>query len=536
MKNILFILALAAIVRLHAGAAPFRPAPEKGRGAKTLVVFSETHAPYSLLNGLELVKLQLGRIDTSIEALSILQTTPEKLRECDYLVLLSLDPRSSLSTNLLAAVTSVTNPVLWVGPGINSISNVTALRGQFELNASSETAFGQAIRYRGKEWPVGAFSFKEGRLLPKSTAQLVVGVADGKKSSSHGTPLCWRFNQFTFFAAQPQNGALGFVFEDVLLDFFGVKEIPTNSVLLRLTGYNLQSDHRQFRRIADYLYSESIPFAVSVRLLTSQMSSPEANAEFLAALRYGQQRGGRIILQGAEAAAGEAEFWDQRSDRPRMQMPPGGLRRSITSVTEAALTAGLLPVAWETPQYAASSYAYGEIASIFGTAVERVQLSDATSRHNYAPAGLTIDSRERLLVPENLGFMTTTSNTLAAVQARADMLSNLRGTILGSSFDSYLPFSQLIQLVEMLKKYHVPFIDLTDLNNRVVLPDKVLLTGNGVASVTLQNATLHWRTFNRSGQLLAEDEQRTKVSGTREFKRIGIGVYEVVQFTREGER
>jgi len=88
----------------------------------------------------------------------------------------------------------------------------------------------------------------------------------------------------------------------------------------------------------------------------------------------------------------------------------------------------------------------------------------------------------------------------------------------------------------MLKKYRVPFIDLTDLSNRVVLPEKVLLTGNAVASVTLQNATVRWKTFNRNGQLLAEDEQRTKVSGRREFKRIGIGVYELVQFSKEGEK
>jgi len=78
-----------------------------------------------------------------------------------------------------------------------------------------------------------------------------------------------------------------------------------------------------------------------------------------------------------------------------------------------------------------------------------------------------------------------------------------------------------------------PFIDLADFNNRLELPSAVLLTGDATAKVTLQNATIRWKTFNRAGQLLAEDEQRTKVNGQREFKRIGIGVFEVIEFNNE---
>ena len=37
-------------------------------------------------------------------------------------------------------------------------------------------------------------------------------------------------------------------------------------------------------------------------------------------------------------------------------------------------------------------------------------------------------------------------------------------------------------------------------------------------------------------QLLAEDQQRNKVTGQREFKRIGIGVYELVQFSNESSK
>jgi len=90
-----------------------------------------------------------------------------------------------------------------------------------------------------------------------------------------------------------------------------------------------------------------------------------------------------------------------------------------------------------------------------------------------------------------------------------------------------------VKLVDLLESYHVPFLDLADLGNRASLPGRVLLTGDATASVSLHNATVRWKTFSRGGQLLAEDEQRTKSSGVRQFKRIGIGTYELVQFTND---
>ena len=535
MRSLSLILWLTLQLSLAAAGISSRPIPAKGPGTRTLLVFNEAHTAYSLMNSLELVKLQLGRIDTTVQTVSLLQLTPEQLTQCDFLVVLSLDPRFFVPTNLLAAITSSAAPVFWVGPGLNWTTNVPALRSQFEVGAPSEMRSADSIRYRGKEWNVGPFAYRQFHSRPNNAVQPVVSVATATKNGQRNAqPLCWKVKQFTFFAAEPENGALGFVFEDLLLDFFGVTNAAPNAAFLRVTGYNAQSDHRQFRRVADYLYAHSIPFGVSVR--DAAQLAKEDSADFAASLRYAQQRGGRIIIGGSEGRASGPEFWDQTADRPRLQMPAGGIRRSITGAAAAALDAGLLPIAWQTPQNAASSYAYKEVAAIFGTAVERVQLSDATSRDNYAPGGLVLDAYGRLIVPENLGFIPNSSNGLAAVKSTADLLANLRGTILSSSFDAYLPFARLVQLVDLLESYRLPFLDLAEVGNRVELPDKVLLTGNAAASVRLQNATIRWKTFSRGGQLLAEDQQRNKVTGQREFKRIGIGVYELVQFTNESSK
>jgi hypothetical protein len=447
---------------------------------------------------------------------------------------MALDAHELMSTNFTAAVASAGVPVLWVGLGIDPLEQVLAFRGQFQIGADSQIHSTRLIRYQGKQWDVGAFSFREVHLPAKSTAQsLISAPAKDKSEKEPLRPFCWKAQGFTVFAADPQNGALGFIFEDVLFDFFGVTEKRASSVLLRISGYHPGSNHREFKRAADYLHAHSIPFGVSIRGLTDQTGLTDAGAEFISALRYGQQRGGRIIILGTEPPSASPEFWDDRADRPRMQFTGGGLRHRITLAAETAISAGLLPIAWETPQYAASSYTYQEIGAVFGTAFERVQLSDATSRETYAPAGLAVDQHGRLLLPENLGFIANTTDGVTAVKPTADLLAALRGSILGASFDSFLPFSQLVELVDLLESYHLPFVDMADLGNRVELPDQILLTGDAAASVLLQNATIRWKTFNRAGQLLAEDEQRTKATGRRDFKRIGIGTFELVHFSNQ---
>ena len=514
------------------GAATVRPVPSKGARSKTIVVYTQTHAPYSLLNALELLKLQLGRFESVIETVPVYQANPSNIVQCDYLVVLSLDAHESIPTNLVAAIASAAVPVLWVGLGIDAIERIPSLRGQIEPGPIPEPQSARSLIYHKKTWDVGAFSYRNVRVSAKTSAQVLLGAAH-QEDQGQNAPFCWRFKDFILFAADPQNAGLGNVFEDILFDFFGVETVPQSSVLLRIDGYRPGRNHRDFKRMADYLQARSIPFVVSISGLNEATKTSDQGVEFISALRYGQQRGGRISLQGSETPSEGAEFWDERSDRPRMQITGGGIRNRVSGAAESVLRAELLPLAWETPKYAASFYSYQEIAAVFGTAIERIQLSDATSRDNYAAAGLTMDQHGRLILPENLGFMSSSSNSLAGLQARADLLASLRGSILGASFDSYLPFAELVKLVALLESYHLPFLDLADFDNRVQMPSAVLLTGNATASASLQNAGIRWKTFNRAGQLLAEDEQRTRVSGKREFKRIGIGVFEVIEYSNQ---
>jgi hypothetical protein len=163
-------------------------------------------------------------------------------------------------------------------------------------------------------------------------------------------------------------------------------------------------------------------------------------------------------------------------------------------------------------------------------------LSDATARDNYAPAGLTIDRSGRWIVPLNVAVNVDSTNNVTVLENAADILAHVRGGIIGVSFDSNLPLIRLVEVVNKLEQYWLPFLDLAELPNRVQLRDTLLLTGRASVSLGLQDSTIRWKTFDRRGQLLAEDEQKTRFTGQREFKRIGIGTFELVQFRQGGAR
>jgi hypothetical protein len=46
----------------------------------------------------------------------------------------------------------------------------------------------------------------------------------------------------------------------------------------------------------------------------------------------------------------------------------------------------------------------------------------------------------------------------------------------------------------------------------------------------LRHAAVHWKAFNRSGKLLAEENEPTRSSGSRLLKRRGVGDYELFEF------
>jgi hypothetical protein len=527
-------LSLIAAAESHAAEPVFRPISARGEAAQTLIVFDSARAAYSLGSELEFLKLQLRRVATDLEAIPASNATSNRLSAADYLVVFCPQPDPAFSADWLAAVANLKKPVLWVGYGTELLGNVRSRAEEFERAFNVPTRFGSAS-YRGRQW------FASGNWIPmliasNSTAEVGIQVG-GRRSIKPSQPLSWKVGESTCFSGVPAPGDLGFLFADLLLDFYGTANVSGARIFLRIDDYRAASNHREFRRWVDYLYSRGHSFFLSV---TPSWRSEETNAvpnldsapEFVAGLRYAQKRGGRILLRGCvREPVGKGEFWNLDLDRPPAENQPSVIRERLITAVNVLLKHGLLPVAWQTPDDAASQTVYREVAQVFSTAVERPQLGDITHREKGVVSALTLDGVGRLIVPENLGYVSSeAADPFGTIRRHPELLTALRGTVAGCFIHAYQPFDKLTGVIEILEKSNRPFLDPADLDNSIHTPGHLLLTGRAQRTLKVTGDTITWKAFDRGGNLLMA-EQESVAPGEYRFQRKGKGDYELFEFS-----
>lgn len=515
------------------GQEQFRPQPAKG--SNTLVIHTQARTAYSLADALELLKIQLQHVDTRIQTIHLDQVSSNQIASANYLVIFCPQPASVFSNHFLQAIALARQPVLWIGFGMDQLETFTRFGRDFEASSQPADSPATLVHYRGRQWQAPLFPWLPITMRTNSQAKILMSVVqDGAEQ-----PVAWKSSNFTFFAAIPATETISFLFCDLLLDFYGIKEPPPSRVFIRIEDYSALSNHREFRRKADYLHSRGIPFMVAVIPAvrdpnTGEEHSFETNPDFVTALRYAQARGGRLVMHGYNHAwknePGEGhEFWDVPSDRPISGDNAGYTRERLEKGVRQMLRYGLFPLAWETPHYSASRATYSEIAGVFSTAVERIQLSDSTHAEKAVPLGITFDQHGRMIIPENLGYVRgpQSTNALDEIRARAEMLLQLRGATVGCHIHAFQPLSKLAALVELLGGLKRPFLNLGDLSNTVELNDTVLLTARATCQVDWKAGKVLWKAFNPAGQLLAEEQQTLPADGTLRHR--GVGVYELFE-------
>ena len=518
-----------------------RPATARGDAAKTLVVYSETCAPYSLANDLVALKLLLRRVASRLEVVPLAQVDTNKIAAADYIVIFCPQPPPDFPPEILQAVAQSLHPVLWVGYGADQLSQLPEFKSRFSVAPFAAGRSADTVNYLGRDWRVNTpVWFPVQMSATSANAGIVMSLPLETGGQKVLTPVCWRSGPVTFFTALPTTTANSVLFSDILLDFFGASA-SASAVCVRIDGYHCHQDHQEFRHLVEYLHERGRPFIVGVipaywNPEIKKLQELDTQPEFVAALRYAQKNGGRLVVQGyantRRAGTGqEPEFWDAVHDRPFADDSAEFVRERILQSVRQMLKHGLFPIAWETPFNSASRTDYAEIASHFSTAVERVQLSDATGLENFAGSAVTQDDFGRLIVPENLGALTEQikAKALEAIQARAELLARLRGTVATLSFPAYLTEDKLVAATRILERLKLPFLDLADGDHWVQLPEVILLTGKAQRPVTLKDAFIKWKAFDLAGNLVDQDKGVGPVSGERIFRRRGKGDYELFE-------
>ena len=297
--------------------------------------------------------------------------------------------------------------------------------------------------------PAGAFSEPFlNKLASRQNPVMWVGFAPNSKTQTANAKV----------TDIPPNSPAAFAFAEMLLDFYGIRQVASGRLLLRIEDYDCESNHRDLRRMADFLFSRKIPFGVGVR----GACDLNAQAEFADTLRYVQKRGGRLIIKGGI----RDPFWDAILDKPRSDISAANIRVEITGYLDKLKKHGLSAIAWENPDVAISEEMTAELSKLFPVMVGPVQLSDATARDQFIGQAPVRNRYGTVMVPDNAGFVPVNEDTEGyKIKEAAANLLRFRGAVASCAFHVYLPFSKLVALVAQLEELHVPFMDLDDLKD-----------------------------------------------------------------------
>lgn len=290
---------------------------------------------------------------------------------------------------------------------------------------------------------------------------------------------------------------VSYIFEDSLNDFYNIKKFNRGEVFVRIEDVHPFRNTKKLREIADYLYSQDVPFIIAliptfVDSNTKAINTLDSKPEFIETIKYMQDKGGTVILHGYthqigdEEISGEGyEFWDMKNDKPIDDNIETYVKYRVLSGLRLCIENGIYPLGFEAPHYAVNIYGYKEIKKYFSTYVGQYQNNDYNFATNSSPYIIENSNAFNKLIPENLGYVDEEDMfSIDKIKENFKKLSMVRGYSGGFFFYPYLDIEYLKEVVEYLKDERVDFIDLKEQDNYVKVDDINITSKNGNIYVT----------------------------------------------------
>ncbi len=307
-------------------------------------------------------------------------------------------------------------------------------------------------------------------------------------------------------------------FADLMHDIVGINHPVTHRALIRIEDVDPTTSPTELKAIADYLYSQSVPFLVSVVPVYQDPLGYYSNGvpeslrmslapAFISALKYMVARGGQLVDEGYthqydstlnpytgvsgddfefyRVTADPTQNWALTYQGPVAEDSQNWIQNRINSALGEYKKARLpAPVAWVTPHYAASGLDYRVVASNFPVTMQRVLYFDnvpLTGAKNHIttwggssyfdglffPYVIQKDLYGQKVVPENIGGIELNTwfgnppHPLSDVLAAAQVNLAVRDGWAAGYFDPDVDILYLQQLVKSLKGMGYTFVPLT---------------------------------------------------------------------------
>ncbi len=386
--------------------------------------------------------------------------------------------RPKFPAGFLEDVAGTTRPFVWLGQHVGELLALPGVAERLGFSFIGEDEDFEFVTYKGQ------------RLEKRYPALNLVALLPGSRARVHATtqnsngvlyPYAIESGPFWYFADEPLSnnveGDRSLVLADLLHDILRRPHAAGRRAMVRIEDVSVDHDPQDLRAIADYLYSQGVPFQIALipvfrdpqRGLEIHLSDRRQTVE---AIRYMVSKGGSVVMHGVThqyrgASGDDFEFWNELADRPvPNDNQAGPLERMLELAFRECFNNGIYPIAWETPHNAASANTYGFLKPYFSVFHERILAAATVSADQYVPYPVR-DRFGRFVVPENLGYLPFGKSDTAPILNAARAMLSVRDGIASFYYHPFMPLKHLREIVNGMRGMGYQFISLREFAPRV---------------------------------------------------------------------
>ncbi len=453
---------------------------------KALILVDEPFAPGTAAASQRTLENLLGHFDLAYDVKTVDSYAAGDVDRYQATFYLGSTFDRALPPVFLQDVLATNSRVVWISYNI--------WKAAWDYQAQFESRFGfrfiqelgtgnfKKVNYGGQTFVRTQSDYGQLSILNAAKASTKATITNGTKSR----PYVIQSGNFWYVADDPMSqGAEDspyLAFCDLLHDMLGIQHAASHKALVRIEDIDATEDPARIRAIADYLYSESVPFSLAVipsfRDPLGAWGPPMTkeiyqSPELVSALNYAVTKGGTIIMHGYTHQYGtvanptngvsgvDSEFYIQQTDAtgqindigPVPEDSPAWVQGRIDSGLGILQTAGFArPRIWETPHYLAADADYPVFTSNFDAIYERFD-------YIYFPYIINRTEYGGRLIPENLGYISGTDSPPSLLINRAGKNLAIRDGFASFFFHSEENINDLKATVAGIKAKGFTFVD-----------------------------------------------------------------------------
>ena len=387
-----------------------------------------------------------------------------------------------VNNQFLEDLSKYEDKIYWIG---DKIQNYLEYSNKYDLRYSSQNNNITELIYKENEIVIDVgYSFNI--VEPSAKSSTIATMSDGYNFYPY------IINEKNLYYISKWDLENGYIFDDSLNDFYDIKEFKEGKIFVRIEDVHPFRDTDILKEVADYLYSENVPFIIALIPTfldheTKTINTLDMVPEFVETIKYMQSKGGTVILHGYTHQLGEEEisgegyeFWDIENNVPIQEDMETYIRDRALSGLRLCIENGIYPLGFEAPHYAMSIDGYKVLKKYFSTYIGQFQNNNekfATSTFPYIIRG---SDAFNTFIPENLGYVDKDDIfTVEKIKENFEKLSMVRGYTGGFFYHPYLDINYLKECISFFRDKDVKFLDLKSMDNYVKIDDISIVSKNG---------------------------------------------------------